>query len=52
MRRIAMLGVGLMSSLGLFFAAAPSAHAAPNPKIISVCITIREINFGPDCIVI
>ena len=52
MRRIALLGVGLVSSLGVLFATAPAAHAAPlpGPQIIQVCLTVHELGIPTTCI--
>ena len=50
MRRIALLGVGLLSSLGVIFASAPAAHAAAGPQIIQVCITLNPLGLAPICV--
>ena len=49
MRRIMLIGASLLSSFGLLSLAAPPAHAA-TPKLISICITIREINPNAVCV--
>lgn len=31
---------------------APAAHAASGPGVISICLTITQLHFGPECLVI
>ena len=31
---------------------APAAHAASKGAVLSICLTIKEIHFGPECLVI
>ena len=66
MRRIAVFALGIASSFGLFAMAAPAANAqtdsvfavipdqapAVQGPILTVCLTVRAINSGPNCLVI
>ena len=64
MRRIAIFGVGILSSFGLLAAGAPAAHAdttlfhgevtvtvpSTPSHLLTVCLTVHELNFGPACV--